>query len=174
MTRGSLALLLACPLLLIGAHAVNAQQIPAAQERAQAQAPNASGHIGGPPALAPQAVTSVPVCLVLNPGGVEFNFKLQINGTYPYTITGGTITGSLCNAANWTVTGGHLSSTLQILAKYNGPPGCASTMNVTGNYNNPSAYIGTYGFGIGNQPPPNTPFPHDTLFIGYYHSGPPC
>lgn len=166
MTRGSLALVLACPLLLSGASAVNAQQLPAAQERAAA--PNASGQIGGPPALAPQAVTNVPVCLVLNPGGVQFNFKLQIHGTYPYTITGGTITGSLCDAANWTVTGGHLSSTLQILAKYNGHASCAATMNVTGNYNIPSAYIGTYGFGIGAQPPPNTPFPHDTLFVGYY------
>ena len=44
------------------------------------------------------------------------------------------------------------------------PPvaGCATTITVVGNFDNPSSYIGTYGFNGSS-----TSFNHHTLFLGY-------
>jgi hypothetical protein len=102
-------------------------------------------------------------CLQLHLGGVVFNFNVMLNpNAYPFPISGGTITGSICGAP-WTVTGGSLGSALHITGHKNPPVGgCASTINVVGNYNAPSAYIGTYGFNGSS-----TMFSHHTLFLGY-------
>jgi len=102
-------------------------------------------------------------CLQLHLGSTVFNFNLDINAdTYPYPVTGGTITGNICGAP-WHVTGGSLGSSLTIHGAINTPvSGCSSTISVVGNANVPSGYAGTYGFGGSS-----TMFNHHTLFLGF-------
>ena len=92
-----------------------------------------------------------------------FNFNVTINpNAYPYPITGGTITGSICGAP-WQVTGGSLGNNLTIIG-HKSPPvaGCASSINVVGNFNAPAGYVGTYGFNGSS-----TMFNQHTLFLGF-------
>jgi hypothetical protein len=122
---------------------------------------NGSSHAGG---VAPLAATLSPstACLQLHLGATVFNFNLSINAdAYPYAITGGSITGSICNAP-WTVTGGSLSNNLVIQGQRTPVSGCSTTVTVVGNFNNPSSWIGTYGFNGSS-----TMFNHHTLFLGY-------
>jgi hypothetical protein len=153
MTKTASAVLLACTLGLAAASGANAQGLP-----------DINGAMGT--GVAPLAVAPAPVsraCLQLNLGAAIFNFNVTINpDVYPYTITGGTITGSICGAP-WAVTGGSLSNSL-IMHGQKSPPvaGCATTITVVGNFDNPSSYIGTYGFNGSS-----TSFNHHTLFLGY-------
>lgn len=117
------------------------------------------------PALTKAAPAGSPAkaCLQLHLGATVFNFALDINAdTYPYPITGGTITGGICGAP-WHVTGGSLGNALTINGAINTPvPNCSSTIAVVGNANVPSGYAGTYGFNGSS-----TMFSHHTLFLGY-------
>ena len=107
-------------------------------------------------------VSPATACLQLHLGSTVFNFNMAINAdVYPYPITGGSITGSICQAP-WTVTGGSLGNGLVIHGQRTPVSGCATTIAVVGNYNNPSSYIGTYGFDGSS-----TMFDHRTLFLGY-------
>ena len=91
-------------------------------------------------------VSPATACLQLHLGSTVFNFNMTINAdVYPYPITGGSITGSICQAP-WTVTGGSLGNGLVIHGQRTPVSGCATTIAVVGNYNNPSSYLGTYGF----------------------------
>jgi hypothetical protein len=137
-----------------------AQQAPAGQ-------PDALGHIGGPGVAKLAPPPPAHACLQLHNGGAVFNFNLTFNPNVTgFPITGGKITGSLCDAAQWTVTGGHLGPNLTITATSPGG-GCATQLTVAGTFGNPSSYTGTYGF-------PGTGFQQHTLFLGYRQPTSPC
>lgn len=92
------------------------------------------------------------------------SLKWQINITfnpnsYPFVITGGTITGNICGSPKGVVTGGSFGPTLTIQGDLNGGPTCANTVTIVGHFEEPAGYAGTYGFnGSSNQ------FPHTTLY----------
>jgi hypothetical protein len=115
---------------------------------------------GRPPAIVPPATSTA--CLQLYIDTAVFNFNVTLDpDVYPYTITGGTITGSICGAP-WTVTGGSLGTNLSIKGQRAPVPSCSSTISVIGKFDVPDSYIGTYGFdGSSNS------FNHHTLFLGY-------
>ena len=116
-----------------------------------------------PLAVAPLAAAPTTACLQLHLGATVFNFRVSLNpDAYPYPITGGTITGSICGAP-WVVTGGSLGSALQINGQKSPPvSGCAQKISVVGNFAPPAGYNGTYGFDGSS-----TQFTHHTLFLGY-------
>jgi hypothetical protein len=111
----------------------------------------------------PAKASPAKACLQLHLGAAVFNFNLDINAdVYPYPVTGGTLTGTICGGA-WHVTGGTLGSTLSLKGAINNPvPNCAKTIAVVGNANVPSGYAGTYGFNGSS-----TMFNHHTLFLGF-------
>ncbi len=142
-----------------------AERPTAAPAQAQpAGQPDASGNIRGPgaaPLAAPAPPPPAHACLQLHNGGAIFNFNVTFNPNVTnFPITGGTITGTLCSAAQWHVTGGHLGPTLLITATRPAGASCATQLTVQGNFANPSSYTGTYGF-------PGTGFTQHTLFLGY-------
>ena len=148
------------------------QQLPAQQGAGQQQAPvnglpDIYGNVGAPQSAAP--LTSPPpatACLQLHAGAAVFNLNVTINpDVFPYTVTGGSITGNICGAP-WAITGGSLGATLSINGQRNPPAsGCASTISIAGGFANPTSYIGTYGFNGSN-----TAFNHRTLFLGFERS----
>jgi len=102
-------------------------------------------------------------CLELNNGtAVTFTINVNFNpNTFPFLITGGTITGTICGAP-WAVTGGSMSNSLRIDARRQGSGSCANTIIIVGFFQNPPSWRGTYGFdGL------STSFQHTTLFKGY-------
>jgi hypothetical protein len=147
-------LLLLCALGLTAPVGANAQQLP-----------DSSGRVGNeaaPPIFVLPGTPPTTACLQLHLGSTVFNFNVNINpDVYPYPITGGTITGSICQAP-WSVTAGSLGSALTIHGQRTPVPGCASSISVIGNFDNPSSYVGTYGFNGSS-----TEFNHHTLFLGY-------
>jgi hypothetical protein len=133
-----------------------------AQQPTLSGLPDINGNLGavGPRPTIP--ITPSTACLQLYNDTAVFNFQLTLDpDIYPYIITGGTITGSICGAP-WTVTGGSLGKSLSIKGKRAPIPSCTSTISVTGNFDIPDSYIGTYGFdGLSNA------FNQHTLFLGY-------
>jgi hypothetical protein len=156
MRTRPITFLLACLWPLVAAGDLYAQQVPT---RAL---PDVNGSFGGfgPPAVVPPAGSTA--CLQLYIDTAVFNFNVTIDpDVYPYTITGGTITGSICGAP-WTVTGGSLGTSLSIKGQRAPISSCSSTISVTGKFDVPDSYIGTYGFdGSSNV------FDQHTLFLGY-------
>jgi hypothetical protein len=141
--------------------------VPAAFAQAPAPAPAGQPDPLGnvhPPGAAPLALPPSPpahACLQLHNGGAVFNFNVTFNPNVAnFPITGGTITGNLCNASQWQVTGGHLGPNLAITATRPAGQNCSTQLTVAGNFANPSSYAGTYGF-------PGTGFQQHTLFLGY-------
>ena len=136
---------------------------PAAPAAAAGQ-PDAHGNIAAPGAPAAAALPPPPpahACLQLHNGTAIFNFNVTFNPNVTgFPIMGGTITGTLCNAAQWNVTGGHLGPNLVITATRPPGPPCANQLTVAGTFASPSSYTGTYGF-------PGTGFQQHTLFLGY-------
>lgn len=124
--------------------------------------PDAGGNIHAPGAAAlalPQA-SPAHACLQLH-NSLIFNFDVTFDPNVTnFPISGGTITGGLCDASQWHVTGGHLGPSLLITATRPAGGNCATQLTVTGNFANPSSYTGTYGF-------PGTGFQQHTLFLGY-------
>jgi hypothetical protein len=149
----------------------------AAQPAAPAQAPaagqpDAAGNIAAPGAAPLAALPPPPpvhACLQLHNGAAIFNFNVVINPNVTgFPITSGKITGSLCGASQWNVTGGHLGPNLAITAAQQPPSaGCAHQLTVAGTYASPSSYTGTYGF-------PGTGFQQHTLFLGYRAANASC
>lgn len=104
-------------------------------------------------------------CLELHNGpGVTWNITVTFDpNSIPFTITGGSIKGTICGSPNWRVTGGFLRPTLRITAQQTPPVGgCAGTVTIVGNFQDPPSYKGTYGFNGSS-----TSFNHTTLFLGY-------
>jgi hypothetical protein len=148
-------LLLSCALGFAAPVGVIAQQMPDSNGRIgrEAGAPTFALAPGTPPTTS---------CLQLHLGSTVFNFNVNVDpDVYPYPITGGTITGSICQAP-WTVTSGSLGNSLTINGQRNPVSGCSSSISVVGNFDNPSSYAGTYGFDGSS-----TMFNHHTLFLGY-------
>ncbi|MEW2526914.1 hypothetical protein [Streptomyces sp. NPDC047071] len=84
--------------------------------------------------------------LTLHNGQVTFTMEVTYNpNTYPHVVIGGRITSGICGAP-WDITGGHIGDTLRLDAKRAGQGSCASTITIVGQYQNPPAYRGTYGF----------------------------
>jgi hypothetical protein len=98
-------------------------------------------------------------------GGGPVIFEIEVNfiPVFPFTITGGTIKGSICNSPTWVVTGGTMGPALTIRGSNVCPsPNCASSITIVGKCQCPPCFVGTYGFN-GNS----TAFGHTTLFLGY-------
>jgi hypothetical protein len=137
---------------------------PAFGQAPAAGRPDAQGNIGAPETAAPAAVPALApahACLQLHNGVAIFNFDVIFDPNVTnFPITGGTITGNICNAPQWKVTGGKLGPNLTITATRPAGGSCATQLTVAGNFANPSSYTGTYGF-------PGAGFQQHTLFLGY-------
>ncbi|MER5950988.1 hypothetical protein ABT127_33630 [Streptomyces sp. NPDC001904] len=89
---------------------------------------------------------SVDCKLELNNGPVTFTITAKINpNTHPYVVTGGRIT-SGTGGATWDITGGFIGDSIRLDAKRAGQGSSANTITIVGEYQNPPAYRGTYGF----------------------------
>jgi len=166
LAHASLSGVLAAGILSVGLAASG----PAAAQPAKVAARvDASGRVMAPGekmVVAPRAAAAAAaskVCLQLHNGSAIFNLNLTINpDVYPHTITGGTITGTICSG-NWHATGGSIGSSLSLTGAINAPnPSCASTIGVKGTFASPADYNGTYGFNGSSAG-----FNHHTLMLGY-------
>jgi hypothetical protein len=112
-------------------------------------------------AVEPAAVVKT-ACVELHNGAVTFTINVNFNpNTFPFLITGGTITTGICGAP-WVVTGGFMGNSLRVEARRQGAGSCANTIIIVGSFQNPPSWRGTYGFdGL------STSFQHTTLFRGY-------
>ncbi|MGP3950549.1 hypothetical protein [Streptomyces sp. 7N604] len=98
-----------------------------------------------PLGASPEAV-SAECALTLHNGAVTFALKVRYNpNSYPHVVTGGEITSGICGAP-WNITGGFLGEQIRIDAKRAGQGSCANTITIVGEFQNPPAYRGTYGF----------------------------
>lgn len=141
---------------------------PQAQPAPAAGQPDPTGHVGGPGIAAPAVLPPAPpahACLQLHHvSGVIENFNVTFNPNVAgFPITGGTMTGGICNSSQWQVTGGHLQPNLAITATRPAGGNCSTQLTVAGNFVSPSSWTGTYGF-------PGTGFQQHTLFLGYQKS----
>jgi hypothetical protein len=95
--------------------------------------------------VSPEAVSTA-AKLELHNGAVTFAMEVKYNpNTYPFVVLGGQITSGICGAP-WNITGGFIGQTIRIDAKRAGSGPCATTITIVGEYQNPPAYRGTYGF----------------------------
>ncbi|MFE7122314.1 hypothetical protein ACFU99_43500 [Streptomyces sp. NPDC057654] len=84
--------------------------------------------------------------LTLHNGAVTFAMEVQYNpNTYPHVVSGGRITSGICGAP-WDITGGYVGQQIRLDAKRAGQGSCANTITIVGEFQNPPAYRGTYGF----------------------------
>ncbi|MFI6643573.1 hypothetical protein [Streptomyces sp. NPDC050504] len=84
--------------------------------------------------------------LTLHNGTTTFEMVVKYNpNTYPHVVTGGQITSGICGAP-WDITGGFLGEQIRLDAKRAGQGSCANTITIVGEFQNPPAYRGTYGF----------------------------
>lgn len=114
--------------------------------------------------------TTATACLQLNVNASTFFINATLNVTqYPYAITGGSISGSICDSPNWVLTGGRIGDSITINGSHTGTPGAcgASTITIEGPFGPPAGYTGMYGFNGSNNS-----FSHRTLFLGYNRSCP--
>jgi len=121
------------------------------------------------PSLVPLAANAS-ACFQLNSGsGTTWfvNASVDLNA-YPYAILGGSISGTICDSPNWTLTGGSVGASLTINGSHTGAvASCVGTVAIVGSFGPPDSYPGTYGFdGANNQ------FTHRTLFLGYNRACP--
>ncbi|MEV6511448.1 hypothetical protein [Streptomyces sp. NPDC051642] len=84
--------------------------------------------------------------LELHNGSMTFAIEVKYNpGTYPHVVTGGRITSGI-SGAPWDITGGFMGETIRLDAKRTGQGSHAHAMTLVGEFQNPPAYRGTYGF----------------------------
>ncbi|MEU6066378.1 hypothetical protein ABZ864_18340 [Streptomyces sp. NPDC047082] len=84
--------------------------------------------------------------LELHNGAVTFAMEVTYDpNSHPYVVLGGRITSGICGAP-WDITGGFIGDTIRLDAKRAGQGSCADTITIVGEYQNPPAYRGTYGF----------------------------
>ena len=87
----------------------------------------------------PQAGTQI-ARLELRNGSVSFTIEAQVDpNTYPFKITGGTITSGICGAP-WNITGGHLGQDMRLDATRAGSGSCANTITVVGEQQGPPSW----------------------------------
>src|SRR5262249_31320794 len=102
-----------------------------------------SGHkLGEAEAKAAAPTATAKACLQLYNGpAVDFRINITYNpNSYPFVITGGSISGTICGSPNWVVTGGSMGQTLTLTGRRTGSGSCAETITVVGHYQNPSSY----------------------------------
>lgn len=128
--------------------------------------PSPNGSVGAAAqreaARASLTVATAHACFQMyNGNSVLWNIDAVFNpNVYPYTISSGTIKGTICGSPNVTITGGSIGTSLSITA--NLPSACATPVNIVGTATVPIGYQGTYGFyGANNN------FTHHILFLGY-------
>jgi hypothetical protein len=79
----------------------------------------------------PQAAAKT-ACIELHNGVVTFTINVNFDpNTYPFLVTGGTITAGICGAP-WALTGGSLGNSLRIEATRQGTGSCANTIIILG------------------------------------------
>ncbi|MET8245462.1 hypothetical protein ABZV31_14260 [Streptomyces sp. NPDC005202] len=84
--------------------------------------------------------------LELHNGAVTFGIEVKYNpNTHPYVVLGGRITSGICGAP-WDITGGFVGDTIRLDARRTESGSCADTITIVGEFQNPPAYRGTYGF----------------------------
>ena len=84
--------------------------------------------------------------LELHNGSVTFAIEVKYNpNTYPHVVSGGKITNGI-SGAPWEITGGYIGEQLRLDAKRTGQGSSANTVTIVGEFQNPPAYRGTYGF----------------------------
>ena len=112
--------------------------------------------------------TSGTACFQLNNGAVTWfvNATIDLNA-YPYAVTGGTISGTICDSPNWVLTGGSVGSSITINGRHTGAGSCVATVTIVAPFGAPAGYTGNYGFD-GATPT----IPHRSLFLGFNRSCP--
>ncbi|MEW2086833.1 hypothetical protein [Streptomyces sp. NPDC005283] len=84
--------------------------------------------------------------LELQGGRITFAVEVTYNpNRYRHMVTGGRITSGI-RGAPWDITGGTIGDQLRLDAKRAGQDSCTGTITIVGEYQNPPAYRGTYGF----------------------------
>lgn len=95
--------------------------------------------------------------------GIDFQWTIDATRSGGVvTVHSGFIGGTICDAPNWSVTGGTITTTsLQLNGIYIGSGSCAAEIDLSGTRTppGPRVWSGEYGF-------PAHAFPHDTEFIG--------
>ena len=141
-------------------------QLILGQAAAAAPAFDVEGHsIAKAKSAAAAAVSQIARFEVYNPSSASLKWRITVRfdpRTYPYKITSGSISGTICDSPKWRVTSGSIGSTLTINASHTGSGSCARTLRLTGSFHAPPSYRGTYGWNGAS-----TSFRHHTLFLGY-------
>ena len=95
--------------------------------------------------------------------GIDFLWTIDVTRSGGVvTVHSGFIGGTICDAPNWSVTGGTITATsLQFNGVYVGGLSCAAEIDMSGTRTPPGPRIwsGDYGW-------PTHAFPHDTEFLG--------
>ena len=93
--------------------------------------------------VSPEAVSTTAKLELHNGATVTWQLEVKYNpNTHPYVVLGGQITGTIAGPP-WDITGGYIGDTIRLDAKqHNG----TTTVTIVGEYQNPPAYRGTYGF----------------------------
>lgn len=93
--------------------------------------------------VSPEAVSTTARLELHNGATVTWELEVQYNpNTHPYVVLGGQITGTIAGPP-WNITGGFIGDTLRLDAKRHDG---TATVTIVGEYQNPPAYRGTYGF----------------------------
>ncbi|WP_329278530.1 hypothetical protein [Streptomyces sp. NBC_01451] len=97
--------------------------------------------------VSPEALATSAKLELHNGAAVTWQLEVKYNpNTYPYVVVGGRITGTICGST-WNITGGFMGQTIRLDATNASSGGsCAATLTLIGEYQNPPAYRGTYGF----------------------------
>jgi hypothetical protein len=93
--------------------------------------------------VSPEAVAATARLELHNGATVTWELEVRYNpNTHPYVVLGGQITGTIAGPP-WNITGGFIGDTLRLDAKRHDG---TATVTIVGEYQNPPAYRGTYGF----------------------------
>jgi len=104
------------------------------------------------------------VCFNMVEAGIDWNWELEVvTGGGMATVTGGNISGTICDSPNWSVTGGNINPTsIDLSGVYDGVESCADNVDLIGDRNGGGfTWTGTYGFFGANDS-----FPQSISFVG--------
>ena len=112
--------------------------------------------------------SSATACFQLHKSGLTWFVNAELNlDFYPYPVTGGTISGAICDSPNWQLTGGLVGPDLIIKGHHVGPGfGCVERVTIRGRFGPPAGYAGAYRFDKNEHD-----HDHRILFLGFDH---PC
>jgi hypothetical protein len=93
--------------------------------------------------VSPQAAAATAKLELNNGATVTWQLEVKYNpNTHPYVILGGQITGTI-SGPPWNITGGFIGDTIRLDARRHDG---TATVTIVGEFQNPPAYRGTYGF----------------------------